>query len=404
MTMATAFHWVPGERPPPIEEHSLAKLQVLRRYLRAYFDTLNQDVRRDQFRLDLVDGFAGGGLYLNDGQEESGSPLVMLEESQSAAQRINEGRSKPLRFDVKHHFVERDPAHWECLHRVLQERDHLQERERVALYPPQQFGDVLDEIISDIARRQPRSGRSIFLLDQCGYTDADINMVRRIGERLPNAEVILTVSIDAMLNFATSQDIVSRLASRGFSKGTIEAVLRGGSDGHHKALMQRELPKLALDDTVFDWFTPFFIRPAKSRRELWFVHFSRNAKARDVMLDCHWKSRNAFAHYGESFGPKMLGFEALERSQVPLLTFDDGDRQEMNAALTEQLVPQLHDRLKTGGYVSPGSSITLAIGLRPPSRTSTIASLLHETPASFRSWGRMANRAAAASRLSDRTT
>ena len=327
MTMATAFHWVPGDRPPTIEEHSLAKLQVLRRYLRAYFDTLNQDVRRDQFRLDLVDGFAGGGLYLHDGQEEPGSPLVMLEESQSADHRINEGRSKPLRFDVKHHFVERAPAHREYLRQVLEERGHSQEPERVALYPPQQFGDVLDEIISDIARRQPRSGRSIFLLDQCGYTAADINMVRRIGERLPNAEVILTVAIDAMLNFATSQNIVSRLASRGFSQGAIEAVLRGGSD-HRKALMQRDLPKLALDGTVFDWFTAFFIRPKKSRRELWFVHFSRNAKARDVMLECHWKSRNSFAHYGESFGPKMLGFEALERSQMPLLTFDGRDRQE----------------------------------------------------------------------------
>lgn len=60
--MVSNFHWEPGGPPPPIEEHSFAKLEVLRRYLATYINTLNQSVRRDEFRLDLVDGFAGGGL------------------------------------------------------------------------------------------------------------------------------------------------------------------------------------------------------------------------------------------------------------------------------------------------------------------------------------------------------
>ena len=349
MTSTTsAFHWELGKAPPLIEEHSLAKLQVLRRYLRAYFDTLNQDVRKDHFRLALVDGFAGGGLYLHNDQEESGSPLVMLEESQSAELRLNEGRRKRLQFDVKHHFVEKDPAHAEYLRRVLQERGHLRDNERVTLYPGRRFVDVLDQIIAAVAPTWRHSGRSIFVLDQCGYTDADINMVRRIGDRLPNAEVILTVSIDAMLNFSNRENVVSRIGSFGIHKDRVEALLRTSED-HPKALMQRALPMLVVDSTVFHWFTPFFLRPESSRRDLWFVHFSRNATARDVMLDCHWKIRNAFAHYGESFGPKMLGSEALEGSKVPLLTFNDGDRREMSAALAEQLVPQLHGKLKAGG-------------------------------------------------------
>lgn len=342
------FRWVWGEAPPTIEAHTMDKLRVLRRYLHAYFDTLNQDVRRPEFKLDLVDGFAGGGLYLHNDQEVPGSPLVMLEESESAERRLKAVRSKPFQFDVKHHFVEKDPAHAEHLRQVLQERGHLREGKPVALYPRQDFGDVLDRVISDIARRQPRSGRSIFLLDQCGYTDADINMVRRIGDRLPNAEVILTVSIDAMLNFSNRENVVSRIGSFGIHKDRVEAILRTSED-HPKALMQRALPMLVVDSTVFHWFTPFFLRPESSRRDLWFVHFSRNATARDVMLDCHWKIRNAFAHYGESFGPKMLGSEALEGSKVPLLTFKDGDRREMSAALAEQLVPQLHGKLKAGG-------------------------------------------------------
>ena len=318
---------------------------MLRGYLHNYYNTLNQNVRREEFRLDLVDGFAGGGLYSHDDEVISGSPLVMLEELQSAERRLNEGRSKPLRFDVKHHFVEKDPKHAEYLWQVLDDRDHLREKGRVVLHR-RGFDEVLDQIISDIRPSRRREGRSIFLLDQCGYTDADIRMVRRIGERLPKAEVILTVSIDAMLNLATPENIVPRLVSTGLSKGRVEEVLRGTSTDQHKALMQRVFPGFALDETDFNWFTPFFIRPEKSRRELWFVHFSREAKARDVMLECHWNTRNSFVHYGESFDLKMLGYEALERGQVPLLTFNEGDRKEMTSALVEQLSRELHHRLK----------------------------------------------------------
>ena len=35
------FRWRVGDPPPLIEEHSKAKLTVLRHYLRAYFDKLN---------------------------------------------------------------------------------------------------------------------------------------------------------------------------------------------------------------------------------------------------------------------------------------------------------------------------------------------------------------------------
>ena len=57
------FKWHPDEPPPLIEEHSKAKLDVLRSYLRAYFDRLNVNPARDEFKLDLIDGFAGGGTF-----------------------------------------------------------------------------------------------------------------------------------------------------------------------------------------------------------------------------------------------------------------------------------------------------------------------------------------------------
>ena len=54
-----SFEWHPNDPPPELKEHSKAKLDVLRRYLRAYFDRLAANPARDEFRLDLIDGFAG---------------------------------------------------------------------------------------------------------------------------------------------------------------------------------------------------------------------------------------------------------------------------------------------------------------------------------------------------------
>ena len=98
--MAVEFKWHVNEPPPRIEPHSKAKLSVLRGYLRAYFDRLGGTVhRRDEFKLDLIDGFCGGGIYRDDRDGDGllvGSPLVMLEEAQAAKQRLARGRTKPL--------------------------------------------------------------------------------------------------------------------------------------------------------------------------------------------------------------------------------------------------------------------------------------------------------------------
>ena len=89
-----SFEWHPDEPPPYIEAHSKAKLTVLRSYLRAYLDRLNVNPQRQEFKLDLIDGFAGGGTFLDGDTVVSGTPLVMLEETATAKDRLNEKRVK----------------------------------------------------------------------------------------------------------------------------------------------------------------------------------------------------------------------------------------------------------------------------------------------------------------------
>ena len=319
-----SFVWVPGSPPPSIEEHSLAKLAVLRNYVSDYIDRLCDGSRRDVFKLDLIDGFSGGGLFLDGDKKVSGTPLIMLEEAEYAHARLNEKRIKPLRFDLKFHFVDVARDHTRYLSQILEERTFNIPRHQVRVYDGA-FEDVAGTIIADIKRRQPRAGRALFLLDQTGFSQVEFDIVRRIFRELAHAEVILTFAAD---------NLIDRLAERPQLYTAIRPIelqavdirdlieLKHGDGG--KALVQRVLRDHIRNGTGATYDTPFFIRPKQSRKALWFVHLSRHPVARDVMVQCHWNNFNTFEHYG-SGGLDMMGWDPLRSGLLPLFGFSQFD-------------------------------------------------------------------------------
>ena len=338
-----SFNWHPNEPPPKIQKHSEAKLEVLRRYLRAYFDTLGVSPVRDQFRLDLIDGFAGGGTYRDAGGNiVLGTPLIMLEEARSAHERLNENRIKPLKFDCKFHFVDRNRDHTDHLRKVLAERDFRVDGQEIVVYN-NRFEDVADGIIADVHRRQPKAGRAIFLLDQTGFSQVELALVNRILARLATAEVILTLAVDNFMSFGLTTALVRSAASLNLTEQQIDKWidLKDGSGG--RALIQRGLREHIRTTIGASYDTPFFIRPEPSHRALWFLHFSRHLKARDVMIQCHWNSSNTFEHYG-SGDFDMLGWNVLnsDTRSLPLFRFTELDGKRMREQLLNSMPAKLY--------------------------------------------------------------
>ena len=285
------FKWSdnPNEPPPLLEEHSKAKLDVLRDYLRSYFDRLNVNPARDEFKLDLVDGFAGGGIFKDGDSIVSGTPLIMLEESLEARDRWNQKRTKPLHFDCKYYFVDVEAAHTDHLRKVLADRGHKVDGEKIVIQN-NRFENVADEIIGEIKRRQPQAGRSIFLLDQTGFSQVELALVVRIFQQLPAAEVILTFAADILLNnLADTPQLINAVAPLELTKPQIHDLIQFRNGDGGRALAQRTLRDHICNVTGATYATPFFIRPRQSRRALWFLHLSRHPTARDVMIQCHWE-------------------------------------------------------------------------------------------------------------------
>ena len=297
---------------------------------------------QEEFKLDLIDGFAGGGAFSENGSIISGTPLIMLEEAAAASERLNRNRVKPLHIDCKFYFVDKEKAHTDHLRKVLSDNEYPVDDERIVLRTGP-FENEVEAIIKSIRRRQPRSGRAIFLLDQTGFSQVELALISRIFRRLPSAEVILTFAADTLVTYLEdTPETIKMVSPLQLQEAQIRDLIesRGGAGG--RALAQRTLRDQIRIVTGAPYDTPFFIRPRQSRRALWFLHLSRHPTARDVMVQQHWNIQNTFEHYG-SGDFSMLGWDALKDSEnLSLFHFENLERDNLKIQLLESLPRELY--------------------------------------------------------------
>lgn len=343
------YDWRNG--PAEIQQHSIAKHNVLRSYLAEYYRTLVSSPAQEVFRLTLVDAFAGGGRYVHQDTRElvKGSPSIFLEATREAEFLINRDRRSPIRFEVDYFFVDDDRYACAHLDKVLREEGYGDQIGRTIQLRHGKFQDEASGIIDFIRKKSPRNGRSIFSLDQYGYKEVPTNLIRRIFDNLPRAEVILTFAVDSFLNFAgggnLTQDQLANMGLPDVLQGrTLDEIKGSGKDW--RLLIQSSMYRSLVSRSGAKHYTPFFVRNKKGHGDYWLIHLSQHHRARDVMTEVHWENSNYFIHYGgaglDMF--HMIGYDpqsdATFKGQSNLgFEFDDVARKASVAALNEQ-IPQ----------------------------------------------------------------
>lgn len=341
------YNWKDG--PDFIQQHSVAKHRILEAYLAAYFRTLVSSPNQDVLKLTLVDGFAGGGLYVHQDTRElvQGSPFIFLKATREAEYLINKDRRKPVRLLVDYFFTEADPHAHKHLDKVLREAGYGAQIGNGIYLEHARFQDKADAIIEFIKKKSPRNGRSIFALDQYGYKEVPTHLMRKIFEALPSAEVILTFGVDSLMNFANDGEQVKELLDglglpdifAGMSIEEIKA-----SDRDWRLFLQSTLYRRLVENCGASHFTPFFIRNRGGHGDYWLIHMSQHHRARDVMTEVHWANNNYFIHYGgaglDMF--QMVGYDPAHDSnylkQSALgFEFDDVAKHASISALNEHI-------------------------------------------------------------------
>lgn len=322
------YLWIPGDDPPELGEHSLAKHRILRQYLETYVAILTSNRVVEKLNLSLVDGFSGGGAFRCPltGQKIAGSPVLMLEAMAAAELKANKGKTKPFYLDADYYFIERQKPTLEYLKSEIGECDAARGKcERINFFSGC-FADHLDVVIRRI-KTKGRRHRAIFLLDQYGYTDVTLANMRKIFRELPFAEVILTFAVDWLADFVNESDkFDSSLRGLELShKRELLLQIRESRTDDWRPAIQHLLHQHFHEMSGAECYTPFFIHSTNSHRAYWLLHFSKHATARNAMVDLHWSMQNHFQHFGAAGFDMLLGYDPNRENETPMLPFDFGN-------------------------------------------------------------------------------
>lgn len=316
------------KNPRPLEQHSLAKHEILRSYLIRYVKTLIHP-SQEELRLTLIDGFSGGGIYQHSDTKEIiyGSPLIMLEAMQEANILINQKRRKPIILNVDYFFIDKDKKACDCLKYTLDSKGYSGLIGKSIFIFQSSFQEKADAIISFIDKKS-KARRAIFLLDQYGYSEVPAPLIKKILNASTNSEIILNFNVDSLLPYITDKSGQTQKILNGM--GIPEALRRRSiedirnSERDWRLFIQSCLYKELVLNCGASYYTPFFIRSSGGYGDYWFIHLSQHPKARDVMTEIHWENKNHFIHYGGA------GLDMFMTGYIPELDHSYTGQNELN--------------------------------------------------------------------------
>ncbi|MET3181708.1 UNVERIFIED_ORG: three-Cys-motif partner protein [Variovorax guangxiensis] len=314
----------------------------------------------EKLTLSIVDGFAGGGEYMaEDGINfHEGSPLIALNTVAEQQVALNVGRLKPRHIAAKYYFVEKDRGNFDYLRQLVCARVEQSRLGSDIEMLRGTFQERVSSIIADIRARE-RGERAIFLLDQYAYDQVSAPLLRTIFSQVKGAEVLLTFNVDSLIAFlsntAQSRKKLKELGlDRYINWETIDGLKLAGGNVWRSAI-QRNLAKSLVEVSGAKHYTIFYITPKGSTAwTYWLVHLSNSFKARDVMMELHWKLSNHFSHYLEpdiftlgystNVDGSVTGQNSLDLGEAH--HFDKVASERCLSGLAAKLVPTIYDHGK----------------------------------------------------------
>ena len=329
------YEWATGAK---LEEHSRRKHKVVREYFRRYLAVRCQMPVQSKFRLAVVDGFSGAGIYA-DGSP--GSPVIFIQELKAAIESFNlrrraEGMS-PLDIECLLLLNDYSPDAIGLLKQQISPLiAEVKQNEPRLFLRVEYFNEKFEQAYHKIKERltEGRYSNVLFNLDQCGYSHVEFATLRDIMQSFTSAEVFYTFVISSLLAFLKKDDsalLTERLRPLGVSARRLSALDEMMSNANWLAAAER---------IVFEAFkncapyvSPFSINNPDGWR-YWLIHFANSYRARQEYNNILHDNRTAQAHFGRS-GLSMLSYDPAQEGALYL--FDEQGRREAHKQLYDDI-------------------------------------------------------------------
>ena len=321
-----SYDWDAGAK---LDEHTKRKHKILTEYFRQYLITRCQLPQQEKFRLAVVDGFAGGGLYECGSY---GSPLIFLDTLKKTASEINISRAaegmRPIQIECFLVFNDDDAIAIPKLETnagglladIRENSEHLHVQVE---YFRQAFDTLYPQIKATL--RTGRYSNVLFNLDQYGYSQVNPSTIVDVLGSWPSAEVFLTFAIETLLTYLSPDESKnSVLLSQPDVRREIYAFLKDGGEVINKQEWLGVSEKVIFENLkmIANFVSPFSIHNPDGWR-YWLIHFANRARARQVYNDILHDNKTSQAHFGRS-GLNMLAYNPTEEASLYL--FDDDSR------------------------------------------------------------------------------
>ncbi len=331
------YDWKIGEPLPEIGAHSIVKHTVFAKYVDRYIRILSPHHAKRELSLTIVDGFCGGGKYTFGEKTIDGSPIVLLRAIRATEAEMALVRQNGFTVKSDFFFVDKVADHIAFLRAELLRTEFRNEVGTSIQLAAAKFESQAPSIIQAIKKKGP-SNRALFFLDQYGWSEVSFAAIRSIFAELKNPEVLLTFSVDSLIDYFRAETTATRSGqaielTNEFAARIVAAKTEQGA----RYVIQNFLYRHIRAKTGAPFYTPFFIRSVDNHRSYWLLHLSKHERARDEMARLHWGMSNTFVHHGGA-GFDALGFDPNVDPDQCALEFDFGSNarvDSLNAALSE---------------------------------------------------------------------
>lgn len=322
-----------------LDDHTKKKHEILKEYFRQYLITRCQTPQQEKFRVSVVDGFSGGGLYRCG---SFGSPLIFLDTLDKTTKEINIKRLasalKPIQVECLLIFNDQDGS---VIHQLKSNASPviaaIKEQNTSLNIQVEFYNECFEVVYPKIKQRLTvaKCNNVFFNLDQCGYSHVTAPIITDIMSSWKSSEVILTFMIKTLLTFLSPRSGNNKVPLDPGIKAKID-LLQSSNEGH---LSKKEW--LAAAEQIAythlknhaTYVSPFSINNPSGWR-YWLMHFASNYRARQVYNNVLHESGKAQAHYGRS-GLHMLSYDPREEGQLYL--FDQDSRAEAKSCLYDDI-------------------------------------------------------------------
>ena len=259
---------VPKDTLWPIEPHTVAKHQILRKYLDAWLPIVGTYNNRMLY----IDGFAGPGEYEGG---EPGSPIIALK----AATAHQANRAGELIFIFVEQRSDRVAHLNDCI-AGLQFPKHF----KVQVFEGT-FAERVTKVLSKMDAAPDKVPPTFVLIDPFGFSGIPYELIKRLlGKN--KCEVLITVMVDSINRWLTHPaELVRAQIAEAF--GTEEAINIAFGTGERavalKELYQRQLQKSAR-------FVRYFDMRDRDNRTIYYLFFAtNNPRGHEKMKEAMWK-------------------------------------------------------------------------------------------------------------------